>query len=139
MGKGLAQNVNLHLCCRCATWRLKRAMRVCLTKRACWTKRRFLWRKNVRKLKRENACFRSDIRGSSTSNVRLWDTTLPGVLQVTKLLLLRRPEKKSRAMPTNGVSVNVEEAGERAARAVNDGKVHGCNQPCVDGNEDYCS
>merc|ERR1712039_804245 len=110
--------------------------RVCLTKRACWTKRKTLWRKNVRKLKQENACFRSDTRVSSTSNVRLWDTTLPGVLQVTKQLLLRKPEKKSRAMRTNGVSVNVEEAGERAARAVNDGKVHPCKQPGINRNED---
>merc|ERR1712014_469953 len=81
------------------------------------------------KLKRENACFRSDTKASSTSNVRRWDTTLLGVLQATKRLLLRKLEKKFRAMRTSGASVNVEEAGERAARAVNGGNVHPCNQP----------
>merc|ERR1712187_972967 len=90
--------------------RSKRATRACLTKRAT------RWRKNVRKLKRENACFRSDTKASSTSNVRRWDTTLLGVLQATKRWLLRKLEKKSRAMRMSGASVNVEEVGERAAR-----------------------
>merc|ERR1712039_100672 len=106
----------------CATWRSKRARRACLTTRET------RWRKNVRKLKRENACFRSDTKANFISNVRLWDMTLLGVLRATKQSLWRKQAKKSRAMRTYGASVTVEEAGERAAKGVDGSKVHPCNQ-----------